>query len=546
MKQKHMPSVAVALLDDQHTIWNAAFGMANLEDNIPAAADTVYKIWSVAKVFTAIETMRLVEEGSLDLDAPISEYLPDFSIQSRFADPGTITIRNILTQRSGLPRNGCTWVEHSPAELAGLAASLEHCYLAFPAETRYKYSNIGFDILGYLVEQERNQLFPFYVRDKLFTPIGMKNSAFLKEEIPDDLTIALGYEYHKRDYYPLMQNDISSLPSGNLYATIDDMSEFIKLMFRAGNVNGEQIIQPETLNRMVEKQASNPNDPQRQGLGWKIAPIFGSEQMIWHDGGPSEGIGALIALIPERKLGVILFANSTHFDGSISAPLAVELLELMLEAKYGLTAPEEIPPETEALDPAALARFEGRYIVFGEVMEIFLKGGKLKGKVMGLTFNLIPLDQHTFKLNNWLMRLGLDRLIPVPIDLRKLSFQFFAADAPEQDTMIINIGDISYEICPKVPDITDSLPYWETITGSYELYTKQHSGHAGQNAVGSTNITIEDGILHMSGFAGPLLPISETELIIMSGSFVGETIRYDPETGHLHHQKFVFKKLTEN
>ena len=107
MRQHHLPSLTVALIDDQDTIWQEAFGWANVEKEIPATADTVYKLWSVSKVFTAIETMRLVEEGLLDLDAPITDYLPDFSIQSRFPDSEPITIRSILAHRSGLPRNEC-------------------------------------------------------------------------------------------------------------------------------------------------------------------------------------------------------------------------------------------------------------------------------------------------------------------------------------------------------------------------------------------------------------------------------------------------------
>ncbi|MHC5174312.1 MAG: serine hydrolase domain-containing protein, partial [Planctomycetota bacterium] len=82
IKRHHLPSVAVALIDDQNTVWQDTFGWANIEEKIPARSDTVYKLWSVAKVFTAIETMRLVEEGRVDLDAPLTEYIPDFSIQS--------------------------------------------------------------------------------------------------------------------------------------------------------------------------------------------------------------------------------------------------------------------------------------------------------------------------------------------------------------------------------------------------------------------------------------------------------------------------------
>jgi hypothetical protein len=109
MKRYHLPSVAVSLIDDQETIWQETFGLANLEENTPSELETVYKLWSVAKVFTAIETMRLVKDGLVDLDAPITEYLPNFSIQSRFPDSDPITIRSILTHRSGLPRNECHW-----------------------------------------------------------------------------------------------------------------------------------------------------------------------------------------------------------------------------------------------------------------------------------------------------------------------------------------------------------------------------------------------------------------------------------------------------
>ena len=96
MAQKHLPSLAVALIDDQEVIWQETFGLANLEKDQPAESDTVYRLWSLAKVFTAIETLRLVENGLVDLDTPITEYIPDLALQSRFLDSDPITIRSIL------------------------------------------------------------------------------------------------------------------------------------------------------------------------------------------------------------------------------------------------------------------------------------------------------------------------------------------------------------------------------------------------------------------------------------------------------------------
>ena len=155
MKQHHLPSVAVALIDDQDTVWQAAFGLANVEKDVPATVGTVYKLWSIAKVLTAIETMRLAEEGLVDLDAPITDYLPDFSVQSRFADSAAITIRSILAHHSGLGRNECRSMMYLPQGrnvLRELVESVKDCHMAFPVGYRYKYTNIGPDILGYIIQ----------------------------------------------------------------------------------------------------------------------------------------------------------------------------------------------------------------------------------------------------------------------------------------------------------------------------------------------------------------------------------------------------------
>ncbi len=342
MQQKHLPSLSVVLIDDQDTIWQEAFGVADLEANTPAEPDTVYRLWSVAKVFTALETLRLVEDGLVDLDTPITEYIPDFKLRSRFSESEPITIRSILTHRSGLPRNGCHWVDFTPNVLADLVASLKDCYQTYPVGYRYKYSNVGFALLGYLIEEMRGERFPDYLRDEMLLPIGMDTSAFLRSYLPGNSEIAPGYEFYKEKYYPYNQGDDKSIPSGNLYATIEDMGKFVKFIFRDGEANGTQLLDPVTIKTMFVEQATKARDPQPMGLGWKTTRVLGSELLVWHDGGPSDGTGALMAFIPERKLGVVLIANSTTFGGDVSAPLAVEILELMLETKYGLIpTPEE-------------------------------------------------------------------------------------------------------------------------------------------------------------------------------------------------------------
>lgn len=543
MEQKHLPGFAVALIDDQDAIWQKTFGLANIEKDQPVRSDTVFRLWSVAKAFTAIETLRLVEDGLVDLDTPITAYIPDFELQSRFPDSGPITIRSILTNRSGLPRNGCHWIDLNPNVLFDLVASLKDCYQVYPVGYRYKYSNAGFNLLGYLIEEMRGEPFPDYLRDELFLPIGMDNTAFLRMHLPAQADVAPGYEFYEGEYYPYEQGDITNVASGNLYGTLDDLTKFVQFVFREGEANGVQLMAPETLRKMFVEQASSARDPHSMGLGWNTNRVLSSELLVWHDGGSSDGTSSLVAYLPERKLGVVLIANGTTFDGSVSVPLAVEFLGLMLETKYGVIRPQEEPLETVEIARTELENYVGKFIVFGEVMDVYLDGDQLKGSVYGFSFNLDPLGETLFQPRNWLADIGLASLLGAPVDLRQLKVEFMAGDEISGDYLILHLGEIGHEICPKYPDIDGIPPLWDALAGDYDLYPRLPSGLPGTENLGHTSILVEDGVLRMGGSVGPVLPISETRMVILSGPFVGETMVYDPETGFIYHQNIVYVPL---
>ena len=343
----------------------------------------------------------------------------------------------------------------------------------------------------------------------------MEDSAFLSTGLPGKHDVALGYAYDKGDYYPLAQGDITSLPSGNLYATLEDMADFARFIFRGGEVHGEQIINGETLALMFEDQFSSRRYPQQMGLGWKISRVLGSEFMVWHDGGPGEGTGALVALLPERKLRILLFANAVSFEGPLSVSLAVEILERMLEAKYGIVAPHNTPQPAVALERSLLESYAGRFIAWGQVMDVSVRGGRLKANIQGMNLDLIPIDQSRFRVSHWLVRLGLANLFKLPIDLDALEIAFYAGDETGQDVlMIVNIGGFAYEICPRYPEIGETPALWEALSGAYELVVRLPSGKPGTEVIGRDEIRIEDGVLTMPGVIGPLYPISETEIIV--------------------------------
>lgn len=543
MRQRHIPGAAAVMIDDQEIVWQASFGLADVEQETPVTADTVFKLWSLAKPFTATELMRLVEEGQLDLDAPLDEYVPGFSIHSRFPGGEAITLRHILAHRSGLPRNACQYDfgwETGPEATERLATALEGCFLAYPTGERYKYSNIGYVTLGTIIQDLAGRAFPPHMRDQLLLPIGMTSSAFYSTDLPPGSELALGYEYFEGEYYPTEQQDIGNISSGNLYATSGDLATFVKFFFRGGEVEGRQLISPETLNAMTEDQYSRPTDPQLMGLGWKLGQVADSELLVWHDGGPAEGIGSLIAMLPERKLGVVLLGNATTFEGSVSLPIAVEMLEVMLETRHGLAAPQEEPLRAVSIEPSVLEEYAGDYAAFGDILEVSADGERLKGSIQGMSFDLVPIAENRFRISHWLFTLGLADLLQLPEGLDELEISFQAGEGAMGDNMIVNFGDVNHEVYPRVPPLPEEGS-WQALPGKYELYARLPSGQPGPERLGERDITLEGGHLYLSGIGGPILPIDDNTLVILGGPFHGETIAREPESGNLAFQGLVFK-----
>jgi serine beta-lactamase-like protein LACTB len=542
-KKLHLPGFSIVIVDDQDTIYKSFTGLADVEKNITITNDTYFKVWSIAKAFTAIEIFREVEEGMIDLDLPLSTYLPDFNIHSRYGMGKPITVRNILAHRSGLPRNECVSVLYKATEKRSLEKfeqSIHDCYMSFPPETRYKYSNLGYDLLGRIVEESRDIGFSRYMDEKLLKTIGMTKSTFSSGNISRSEVIATGYEYYKGKYYPRNQiEDISSVPSGNLYTTIGDLSNFLKGVF----ANKDIFNQDATLARMLVDHYSRKKDPETMGLGFKTSKILGSEQMIWHDGGPGDGTGALIAFLPERKLGIALISNSTGFGGNISVPLAVEIFDKLLIEKFGFEVEKAGKRKKVKLDLELLHKYEGKYPAFSEIMDVKAKNNKLKGEISGIGLDLIPVGDTKFKISHWMHRIGLTKIIKPPIDFDKVKVEFVGCELSDSCTMIINLDNISYEVCSKYPSVQDVPEAWSKLIGEYQIAERLSGNRVGDLWNGKYNITIDNNVMSMSHPFGPIIPLTDNYIIISSGPFAGETMEYSRESGNIIHQNAVFTPI---
>jgi len=542
MKKYNLPSVVVALIDDQDVIYEQAYGTADLEKQLPATLDTIYKLGSITKVFTGIEVMRMYEEGLIDLDAPINDYLPDFSINSRFSSSEPITIRSILAHRSGLPRNDTflEWYwESRPDVLKTKTDSLANAYQAFPVGYRYKYSNIGYNVLGRLIEVMRGielpdpsaiSGWPYYMADELLIPMEMNDTAFGSDQLlygtNSKLDIAMGYYYEDGQNKPYNQFDIIRLASGNMQSTMHDMVKFAQYIFKIGETNNNQIIGKDTLWSMFEEQYTKPRDPQSMGLTWFTDREQLGELLVFHSG-TNQGVISLVALIPERDLGLVVFSNSDSFEDEQNQ-LMVDIFKLMLETKYGIVPPEKTAPDQVRVDKSTLERYVGKYAMNGEILEIILSGDTSKVVYQGQKVSMIPISQSRFMLSHWLA------------DVEDSQIEFFVDDADEEDIMILTAGGSFHIVCPKYPEISEVPPLWQKLIGEYDIYPRIPSVYSDTVTLGVDSIQAEENVLSTSS-GKILLSINDTEIIIVGGINDGETMIYDDETSSITWQNMILK-----
>ncbi len=535
MTEYHLPCFAFAMVSDQKVIYQAVRGFQDLQQGLEANLDTVFRLCSISKVFTALEIMRLYEEGLVDIDLPLSKYIPYFSIKSRFRDEDPVTLRKILAHRSGLPRNGCLLPWHwdgQPEVLEDVVRSLKYSYMAYPPGYRYKYSNVGFDILGHLIEKKRKKLFPEYMDREVLPDMEMEESAFLPGS--DDIgRIARGYSYGNGTFLPYGQYELNQMASANLHSTIPDMCDFMRFLFRWGQVEKGQRIKGETLEMMFQPQYSWPGDPHENGLAWRTDTHRLSELTVFHHG-ICMGTQSLIALMPEKKQGIVLICNSSSVDDSILLEFGFEILGLMLQTIGGVLPMSE-SGQQPSVSPRTFSdkdQYEGKYCLDGEIIELFVRSEDLKVKIEPGEMDLLPLEGRRFSLSSDLEsfeRFG------------KIEVEFFMDEMSNDWIIHIFRGGIYTGTAIKCPVLEETaLEQWRKLEGEYEAYPRFESRFTGEKRFGRAEIMLKDNFLLLPSHRAVLMPLNDTELIIKGGLFDGETMLYDPVTGYITWQDVVY------
>lgn len=310
-----VPGLAIAIVKGGEVVYAKGFGYRDVEQKLPVTADTLFAIGSSTKAFTTFTLATLVDEGKLDWDKPVRTFLPGFQMY----DPNTtesITPRDLVTHRSGLPRHDLLWYNNNALTRKDVVERLRYLEPNEQLRAKWQYNNLMFLTAGYLTEYLTGKSWEDSVRERVFEPLGMTRTNFSVDDSQKDPDHALPYKEDDDEKIVLMPfRNISMIgPAGSINSSVNDMAKWVKLHLGNGKVGDKQLISANTLAdlhlpQMVMGVPAERAEltPPSYALGWMVDGYRGHTRV--EHGGNIDGFSALVTLLPQDDLGMVVLTN---------------------------------------------------------------------------------------------------------------------------------------------------------------------------------------------------------------------------------------------
>jgi CubicO group peptidase (beta-lactamase class C family) len=355
LREDHIAGATISVVKDGRLFFVKGYGSADLQTSTPVSAQTtLFRIGSVSKLFTATAVLQLVEQDKLNLHADVNTYLKTFHLPATYPEP--ITLAHLLTHTAGFEDRETGLYPLTTSDLEPLGRWLaEH----IPARVRppgelTAYSNYGYALAGYIVEQVSGVPFEQYIGQHLFQPLGMRESTF-RQPLPASLSADLsqGYAYSNGVYHPSPFDVVQGVPEGAMSATATDMANFMIALLQNGRFGTERILQAAMAKEMLTQQFTN--DPRVPGMAYGFPEgNLNSQHLLVHDGFVPPAFSSLLALLPEHHVGLFVSYNSA---GGLSA--LGTLLQAFLDHYF--PAPKETLPPPPAGFAERISQVSGTY-----------------------------------------------------------------------------------------------------------------------------------------------------------------------------------------
>jgi CubicO group peptidase (beta-lactamase class C family) len=309
MARDQIPGVAVGVVERGHLVFARGFGYRDVESHLPVTPDTLFPLGSASKAFTATAIALLADEGSIALDTPVRTYLPDFSLADAVAS-ATLTTRDLLTHKSGLPRHDLFWYQ-APFSRDELYHRLRFLEPSGPPRTRWRYNSLMFVVAGRIVEKVSGASWESFVQARILFPLNMRRTLLSPEAMAADSDHASPYAIRegRLQKIPMLKGLSAIAPAGAVQTSLRDLARWLRFhATRSPALLGERLWR-ELHRPQAEMPASDQPEIQNPyyALGW-IYESYRGHPLVFHDGA-IDGFTVHLGFLPETGQGLIILMN---------------------------------------------------------------------------------------------------------------------------------------------------------------------------------------------------------------------------------------------
>ena len=305
MSENSIEGASFALFDDRNVIWSGGLGRMGGENDQPVTTQTIFSIQSMSKTITATAVMIAVQEGLVDLDRPVTEYLPGFRVNSCFEnDPEKkITLRLMLGCAAGFTHEAPVGNNYDASfpSYSEHFRSIRDTWLRSPVGTEYFYSNLGFDLAAEIIEKVSGRTFAKYLEEKVFRPLGMVSATADPKKILESRMRAAGSASH----YARIPVIVPMIGAGGVYASADDLVKFVQMHLSSGSPGGRRVLDKEYLAELYR-----PFITGSYALG--IALVDDTAGYAFNHNGGGFGFGSTMKWYPEYNIGCVILSNRLY------------------------------------------------------------------------------------------------------------------------------------------------------------------------------------------------------------------------------------------
>jgi CubicO group peptidase (beta-lactamase class C family) len=314
MKRLDVPGMAIAVVQGKDVIYSRGFGFRDVEKQLAVTPETLFAIGSSTKAFTAFVLGTLVDEGKVEWDKPVRNYIPWFRLYDQSASE-RLTPRDLVTHRSGLPRHDLTWYNNFEASRKSLVQELAYLEPSADLRAKFQYNNLMFLTAGYLEEVVTGKTWEEAVRERILSPLGMKRTNFSVADSQKDSNFGQPYEKKDDKIMKMPFRPITNMgPAGSINSSVDEMSRWLIVHLNGGKFGDRQLASPATVDEMhlaqmttggtVERPEISPAD---YAMGWFVDTYRGHRRV--QHGGNIDGFSANVVLFPQDQLGIVVLTN---------------------------------------------------------------------------------------------------------------------------------------------------------------------------------------------------------------------------------------------